>query len=172
LRAWLERLLAIACLIGAGIVRADQVVLAPEEFLRQSFDAGAPPTPATLWLDDAAQDRLKPIFSHAYPQARLHYWRAGGKTVWLLDDIGKEFPITAGFAVKDATIDRAQVLIYRESRGDEIRFPSFLKQFAGARLKGAELSPQIDGISGATLSVWAMQRMARAALTLDALAAP
>jgi hypothetical protein len=34
------------------------------------------------------------------------------------------------------------------------------------------LQPEVDGISGATLSVMAMQRMARAALTLDALAPP
>lgn len=156
-------------LLLAGLAQADEVVLPPDEFLRESF-GGELPKAQLLWLDDRAQAALRPIFGHAYPQARLRYWRADGRTVWMLDDIGKEFPITAGFVVHAAAIDRAGVLIYRESRGGEIRFPSFLHQFAGAHLEHGELEPEIDGISGATLSVWAMERMARAALTLDALA--
>jgi hypothetical protein len=156
-------------LVFAGFARADQVVLAPEDFLHETF-GGEPPKPQFLWLDDAAQARLKAIFGHVYPQARLRYWRTPDKTAWILEDIGKEFPITAGFVVKSGAIEAARVLIFRESRGDEIRYPGFLKQFRGAHLRKDELEPHIDGISGATLSVWAMQRMARAALTLDPLA--
>jgi hypothetical protein len=152
-----------------GLAHADTIYLAPDDFLRETFGATVP-KPQFLWLDDAAQSKLKPIFGHPYPQARLRYWRANGKTAWLLDDTGKEFPITAGFVVKDHAIDTARVLIYRESRGDEIHYPGFLKQFSGAHLKDDQLEPGIDGISGATLSVGAMRRMARAALTLDALA--
>jgi hypothetical protein len=157
----------LAALLTAA--RADTTYLAPDDFLHQTFGATLPKA-QFLWLDDAAQARLKPIFGHAYPQARLRYWRADGKTAWILEDIGKEFPITAGFVVKDRAIDMARVLIYREARGDEIRYPSFLKQFSGAHLKDDQLDAGVDGISGATLSVGAMKRMARAALTLDSLA--
>lgn len=157
---------ALALLVGAA--RADETILAPEAFLRESF--ATPPAPKLLWLDDAAQARLKPIFGHAYPQARLRYWRDAGRTAWILEDIGKEFPITAGFVVAKGALEKARVLVYRESRGDEIRYPTFLKQFAGVTLAGQGLHPEVDGISGATLSVWAMERMARAALTLDPLA--
>jgi hypothetical protein len=60
------------------------------------------------------------------------------------------------------------VLVYRESRGQEVRQSSFLKQFKSARLaKGDQLDRDIDGIVGATLSVGAMERMARLALFLD-----
>jgi hypothetical protein len=148
---------------------ADTTYLAPDDFIKETF-GGSPPKVQFLWLDATAQDKLKAIFGHAYPQARLRYWRSDGKTAWILEDIGKEFPITAGFVVKDREIDHASVLIYRESRGDEIHYPSFLKQFGGTHLKDEQLAPGIDGISGATLSVDAMRRMARAALTLDALA--
>ena len=161
--------LAVVLLGFLQSVRADTTYLAPDAFLHEVF-GDAPPPPKLLWLDAAAQAQLKPIFGHAYPQARLRYWRADGKTAWILEDIGKEAPITAGFVVKDKAIDRARVLIYRESRGDEIRYPSFLRQFAGTHLQNDELAPGIDGISGATLSVGAMKRMARAALTLDSLA--
>lgn len=149
-------------------VSADTVYLAPDEFLRQTFSA--PPAPSVLWLDQAIQQKLSAALGHPYPQARLRYWRAAEKTVWMLDEIGKEYPITAGFVVSENRIERAQVLIYRESRGDEIHLPAFLRQFVGSRLADDHLSNRIDGITGATLSVNAMQRMARAALILDQLA--
>lgn len=167
----LRTLLSLILIFGTAAAQADQVLLPPDEFLRQTFGPTAP-TPQTLWLDAATQRQLKTIFGHNYPQARLRYWRVPGKTAWILEDIGKEFPITAGFVVGKAALDSANVLIYRETRGDEIRYPTFLKQFVGAKLASDRLQPEVDGISGATLSVMAMQRMARAALTLDALAPP
>lgn len=147
---------------------ADTTYLAPKQFLQNVF-AGSPPPVKFLWLDKAKQEKLKAIFGHPYPQARLRYWRAKGKTAWILEDIGKEFPITAGFVVRDQTLADVHVLVYREPRGGEIHLPSFLKQFDGVRLKQDHFNHDIDSISGATLSVRAMQRMARAALTLDAL---
>jgi hypothetical protein len=162
------RRFAPSLLLLSTLASADETILAPDDFVRESF--ATPPAPKLLWLDDEVQAKLKPIFGHLYPQARLRYWRDAGRTAWILEDIGKEFPITAGFVVADGALEKARVLVYRESRGDEIRYPAFLKQFAGATLGGQGLHPEIDSISGATLSVWAMQRMARAALTLDPLA--
>ena len=64
--------------------------------------------------------------------------------------------------------DHVRVLVYRESRGEEVRTPSFLKQFKDAKLtRGDRLDREIDGIAGATLSVGAMERMARLALFFD-----
>lgn len=161
----------IACAILLSIVatvRADTVYLAPDDFLRQIFSA--PPAPSLLWLDNGVQDKLAAALGHRYPQARLRYWRSDGKTVWILDEVGKEYPITAGFVVADQRIERAQVLVYRESRGEEIHLPAFLRQFSGGYLDGEVLSSHVDGITGATLSVDAMKRMARAALVLNQLA--
>jgi hypothetical protein len=156
-------------LLAATAAGADEAIETPEAFLTEAFGAQVP-APQTLWLDDKAQAQIRPILNHIYPQARLRYWRVGNRTAWILDETGKEFPITAGFVLKDQAIDLARVLIYRESRGDEIRYPAFLKQFNGAHLASDGLQPAIDGISGATLSVSAMQRMARTALTLNPLA--
>lgn len=100
----------------------------------------------------------------------MRYWRAGGRTAWILDDVGKEGyqMTTAGFIVKAGAIELAKVLVYRESRGEQVALPAFLNKFTGARLAGGGLDRSIDNISGATLSVLLMQRMARTALTLDA----
>ena len=147
---------------------ADTVYQTPDDFLHEVF--GDAPKPQVLWLDRAVQDRLVKLMGHSYRQARVRYWRAAGKTVWILEEIGKEYPITAGFAVQDSRIQAARVLVYRENRGMEIHFPAFLAQFAGAQLADDRLSRNIDGISGATLSVQAMQHMARVALYLDRIA--
>ena len=61
-----------------------------------------------------------------------------------------------------------KVLVFRESRGWEVRYPFFTEQFADASLKAeTKLDRKIDGISGATLSVDALIKLARLALFLD-----
>ena len=68
--------------------------------------------------------------------------------------------------IEDGAIEDVRVLEFRESRGWEIRYPFFTRQFQNARLQGDRLTQNIDGITGATLSVRAMKRMATAALLL------
>jgi hypothetical protein len=87
----------------------------------------------------------------------------------VLEEIGKTEPITTGIVVDQGAIARISVLIYRESRGWEVKYPFFTDQFKGATLTAMhELDRKIDGISGATLSVRALTRLARLALLLDA----
>lgn len=162
-------LLALIISVSSFALRADTTYVTAENFLSENVGAESS-KPQFLWLDKTAQTKISAALGHPYPQARLRYWRANQKTVWILDEIGKEYPITAGFVVADKHIQHAQVLVYRESRGMEIHFPAFLTQFIGAYLDGDRLSKKIDGITGATLSVDAMQRMARTALVLNDLA--
>jgi hypothetical protein len=143
----------------------------PEAFLTEAFGASVPPA-KLLDLDGNAQSKLSAVLGHPYSQGRLRYWRGGGRSAWILEDIGKQgYQVTtAGFVVKGAAIDYARVLIYRESRGEQVAEASFLKQLSGAHLAGTQLDKTVDNISGATLSVKMMQRMASAALTLDSFA--
>lgn len=143
----------------------------PEAFIAETFGATPPPA-SMLILDGAKQSQIASVFNRPYPQGRLRYWRAGGKTAWIFDDIGKEGYVetTCGFVVKAGMIENARVLIYRESRGEQVGEPSFLKQLIGAKAAGNALDRRVDNISGATLSVKMMQRMARTALMLDTLA--
>lgn len=155
-------LLLVACAIPVAIAD-EQVYLAPDAFLTEAF--GATPPPSVLWITAEIQPALEKILGHPPPRLRQRYWKDGTKTAWILEEIGKEEFITAGFVVSNDRIERARVLIYRESRGMEVRYPAFLKQFDGVQLSDQRrLSKRIDGIAGATLSVWAMERMARTAL--------
>ena len=103
-----------------------------------------------------------------YKKRIFKYWKTNEKTVWILNSIGKYKPITAAFIVKECKINSAHVLIYREQHGYEIKYPSFLSQFNNLKVNNEfRLTRNIDNISGATLSVHSMDRMARTALILD-----
>ena len=103
-----------------------------------------------------------------YKKRIFKYWKTNDKTIWILNSIGKYKPITAAFSVKECTINSAHVLIYREQHGYEIKYPTFLSQFSNLKINNEfRLTGNIDNISGATLSVQSMDRMARTALILD-----
>jgi hypothetical protein len=144
--------------------------IAPDAFVRQAF-GGKPPLPALLWPSPALQHRMRAVLGHPYKALRIRYWRSGLRTAWVLDEVGKDEEITLGFVLEGegaaAAIAYTDVLVFRESRGWEIRFPGFTKQFRGRRLaEGDTLDQPIDGITGATLSVGAYRRLARLALLL------
>ncbi|WP_373091599.1 FMN-binding protein [Zhongshania sp.] len=142
----------------------------PDVFLAEMFNNQVP-APTVLNLDAEAQREISAVFNRPFPSQRVRYWKDANKTVWVFDDIGKEgyVPTTSGFAVSGGAIETARVLIYRESRGEQVAEPSFLNQLKGAKAAGNKLSNKVDNITGATLSVQMMERMARTALTLDTL---
>ncbi|RTL50414.1 MAG: FMN-binding protein [Rhodocyclaceae bacterium] len=156
------------CLVAGisihGAYGAEKVYMEAADFAASAFSTPSPQT-HVLWLTPELRATAVRILGHEPAQLRQKYWNEGKKTVWILEEIGKEEVITAGFVVQDGHIEQTRVLTYRESRGDEIRYPAFLNQFQGATLADDNhLNRRIDGISGATLSVNAMVRMSRLAL--------
>lgn len=136
----------------------------PEDFLRESF-AGDAPQPAVLWLTGEVREQSKAILGHEPAQMRVRYWQRAHRSAWILDEIGKEKPITTGIVIEDGRIERVRVLIFRESRGWEVRHDFFTDQFKQRSLSADnKLDGPIDGISGATLSVRALTNLARLAL--------
>lgn len=158
--------MAALVLLAAVTTAASDVYQEPEAFLAEVFD-GDPPAPEVLWLGDALQEKARDILGHPYAALRVRYWLRDGRSAWILEEIGKEKPITTGFVVDNGRIERVKVLVFRESRGWEVRHPAFTEQFDGAALDAdGRLDRGIDGISGATLSVRALKKLARLALVL------
>ena len=125
----------------------------------------------TLWLDKNIQNKISQILSHNYPKLRLRYKRYQStehqQTVWFLDEIGKERPISFGISIINNQVDLIRVLVFRESRGGEIQMQAFSEQFNQIALnQEMRLNKRIDGITGATMSVSAMKKIARVALML------
>jgi hypothetical protein len=160
--------LAVLALALAATAARGEVYQEPAAFIVEVF--GSLPAPKVLWLTKDLQAQAAAILGHPPAQLRQRYWSDARKSVWILEEIGKEELITAGFVIADGHIDHVRVLVYRESRGQEVRQAAFLKQFKNAKLApGDRLDRDIDGIVGATLSVGAMERMARLALLFDRL---
>lgn len=92
-----------------------------------------------------------------------------------IDEVmGQHRPIT--YAVKlstDGTVLRQEVMVYRESHGDEIRSPRFTKQFKGKTVNDSlRANRDIDCVSGATISSRAIVLGVRRALVLFDTAIP
>lgn len=165
-RRWLLGV-ALCSLPGPGGAWAQAgVYLAPERFIAEAF-GGEAPAPGLLWPSPALQQRIRAVLGHPYRQLRIRYWRQGRRTAWVLDEVGKDEDITIGFVLDGAAIERTEVLEFRESRGWEIRMPAYTGRYRGLTLaEGDRLDRRLDGITGATLSVAAYERLARLALML------
>lgn len=147
-------------------LNAEGVYQTPEVFLNEAF-ANAPPTAKMLWLTGDIGKTATQILQHKPASLRTRYWVKGKRGAWILEEIGKEKPITVGIMINEDRIQNIRVLVFRESRGHEVRHNFFTDQFKQASLQvDLQLDRHIDGITGATLSVRALRRLARLALYL------
>ena len=137
-----------------------------EAFLDLAFDQAEPQQEA-LWFSGDQREAIKDMLGREPATLRQRYWGSGTRTAWILEEIGKERPITIGIAVDAERISRVEILTFRESRGWEVRYPFFTEQFVGLELNGTgKLSGHVDGVTGATLSVRAVKKVAQLALFL------
>lgn len=145
-------------------VAAEDVYQKPEDFINESFSSKAPKS-KVLWITKSLKPEIYEIMGHDLDALRIRYWRKDKKTVWVLNEIGKEHPITVGLVVKQNKLQRLKVLIFRESRGGEVQHSFFTNQFKKIGITPEnKLDKNIDGISGATLSVTALKKLSRLAL--------
>lgn len=151
--------------LAAGIPQIEY--LSRDTFIRTAFQQEAPKR-GILRLSPQLRKQLATILGHDYAGRRVRYWYSEERTAWIFDEIGKELPITIGVVVDQGAIERLRILVYREERGGEVHQAFFTRQFNQAKLTGnLQLNQSIDGITGATLSVNAVSRVARVALLLD-----
>lgn len=154
-------------LLSASPLLARGTYQEPAAFLNDVFNGDVPQV-KKLWLTGEIRKAAIEILQHKPDRLRLSYWKKNISSVWILNEVGKEKPITVGFVINKNKIEKVKVLIFRESRGDEIRHDFFTQQFKQARLKtDSQLDRTVDGISGATMSVRALTKLARLALFLS-----
>ncbi|MFO7655251.1 MAG: FMN-binding protein [Candidatus Krumholzibacteriia bacterium] len=181
---------ALAASAAAASVRAQDddlelVHLTLDEALAEAF-----PQADSLWTETwtpAAAERaaLERLLGWRLEEAAFVFHRAarmpagGGRTShhredlgWAVvtEQIGHHRPITFLVHVKpDGDVGSVHVMVYRESRGGEIRRERFLRQYRGKnRDSPLRLNRDIVGISGATLSVRAANASVRRVLALVA----
>lgn len=160
-------ILMISSICWSSSLFAKGVYQTPKAFLQEAFP-DAVPKPEIVWLSGDLKSQVQKILGHPYSKLRVKYWKDGRRSVWILEEIGKEKPITTGFVIDGNKIEAMQVLIFRETRGWEVKYPFFTRQFKGVTLdENKQLNQGIDSVTGATLSVSAVTRLSRMALFLN-----
>jgi hypothetical protein len=145
-------------------VNAKEVFQSGPDFVAEVF-APLQAESKVIWLTPEIRAQAAEIVDRPVRGLRVRYHQSNNKTAWILEEIGKEMPITIGVVVEDDVIQQVKIFAYRESRGGEVRYPAYTKQYLGASLQeDYRLSQNIDGITGATLSVWAVNKVAALAL--------
>ena len=140
--------------------------LSQPDFLQQVF-ADKEPQPGLLPLRGELRERVTKVLGHPYRGMRLRYWHSDEISAWLIDEKSKDMPMTVGVAVGPGGIVDLEILVYREPRGGEVHEAFFRRQYRGMTLNDDDtLSGDVDGITGATLSVDATSRVAAMALVL------
>jgi hypothetical protein len=158
------RFIAAALVLASFPASATGTYQEPEAFLADAF-GGTVPEPQVLWLTQKLRAKSEHILLHPFNALRVRYWRSGERCAWVLEEVGRAEPITVGIVTDGRRIEQLRVLIFRESRGWEVRHAFFTDQFRDAGInEQGNLDRSIDGISGATLSVSALTRLARLAL--------
>ena len=158
-------LLWLAVIYGQFAYAAETIYQSPDDFLAENLPGCQK---QVLWLKSDVKSQIQQLIGHPFPGVRVRYCQKDGETAWILDEIGKTEPITSGIIVDRGYVKRVDVLVFRESRGSEVHRGAFTRQYENAQLNSDnQLDRHIDGITGATLSVWALTRQAKLALLLD-----
>ncbi|MEH6502944.1 MAG: FMN-binding protein [Cycloclasticus sp.] len=163
----IKKILLISLLLFSQLLVAKGIEQSEESFLNEVF-ANKPPQSSVIWLDREKKRVIEDVLQHRAAYIRIRYWQQGSRTAWILHEIGKEKPITVGVFIDQSQIQRLKVLAFRESRGWEVKHDFFTRQFTAASITDElQLNKTIDGISGATLSVRALKKIAKIALYLE-----
>jgi len=139
-----------------------QVYLTKEQAFELAFPGADHIDKDKKWLTDEQRNRIGELSMHTISENRMTWYvgiKDGKPMGYLFIDnvIGKSFPITFMVVLNvDGTVRDVEVMVYREPRGWEVRFKSFLSQFSGK--KADSDYRDINSITGATLSVRSMVR--------------
>ena len=149
----------VGVLAAAAPARAEVAYYSTRSVLAAFFPKSERVTYRTLVLDGANRARLAsrlgytPAFDRYTVFVATTHGKIDGYAV-IDDEKGLHQPIT--FATKvspQGIVERVEIMVYREPRGDEVRDPRFLKQFLGRSARDEmRISRDIDAVSGATIS--------------------
>jgi len=154
-------LLAAVSMARADEIGTVQVYLSPEEGRAKIFPAAVRFERELHRLSPAVKVDLIEQLGRNFADDSLAVDLAYGKSGALLgyaivaEEIGKFRPITFMVGIdRQFAVLGAAVLVYRESRGGQVRQPRFLRQYTGKDLGDPiRINRDIINISGATLSV-------------------
>jgi hypothetical protein len=147
-----EEALVASFFEGAGADRVEWSPSADQQARFKALVGYPPPKRSYTWLVASEPDTASALPRYA-----------------LIDEqLGQHEPITFGVLLHaDATIERIEVMVYREAYGDGVRAASFREQFHGLLFRNPmRAGKEIRIVSGATISSRALATGARRASAL------
>ena len=163
---------------GSGQARGEASYYSTRSVLAEFFPHSQRVTYRTFVLDAAARARLTQRLGYAPARDRYTIFIAtsqgkiDGYAV-VDDEKGLHQPITFATRLSPrGIVERVEIMVYREPRGDEVRDVRFRRQFEGKSAQdGFRLSHDIDAVSGATVSSASLATgVRRAAVLIEELA--
>jgi Na+-translocating ferredoxin:NAD+ oxidoreductase RnfG subunit len=146
-----------------------QVYLTKQEAMTVAFPGADNVQKVRKWLNDDHRKAIREL-SHVEIKEKWFTFYEGQKNGqpmghMLIDHIiGKSFPITFMTVINlDGTVRDVEILVYREPRGWEVKYPSFMSQFFGRNAQSD--FREINSITGATLSVNAITKGVKKAVS-------
>ncbi len=157
-------LLLLALALQAPALRAQEVLLSREQALREIFPEAARTVDERRPLDAPARARLqsqlgRPVVEDEVDVTKV-YDAAGALRGYAVvtEEVGKYRPITFMVGVTpQLRVRDVAVMVYRESRGGDVKRKRFLAQYRGKTARDPiDANRDIINISGATISVRSM----------------
>ncbi len=152
-------------IILTSLLAAGNIQIACEEYLFNLYPKNTDISMQILQLDKQVTKEVENQVKQKFYQDKLYYWtiskRDSTMAYAFLDNvIGKSMPITFMVIVKiDGDVISANVIKYREAYGSEVGNKGWLQQFINFNNNSTyNIGKDIDGISGATLSVKSMSK--------------
>jgi len=151
-------LVALALTLAATPARAAGVYFTRAELLKSFFHDSDRVSYRTLELDAAQRRRVAERLGYAInPKRTIYYGEKDGRVTGyavLDDELGQHKPISFGVLLSaDGHVERVEVMVYREPKGEEIRRAQFRDQFVGKDAAApVRAGHDIVAISGATIS--------------------
>ena len=163
-------------IILISFLSAGDIKIACEEYLFNLYPENTDIRMQIIELDKQMKKEVENQVKQKFYRDKLYYWTIsqGDTTVayaFLDNVVGKSMPITFMVILNiNGDIINANVIKYREAYGSEVSSTDWLEQFFTLNNKsGYKIGKDINGISGATISVKSMSKGIQKITTLYAL---
>jgi len=152
-------------LIGGILFGGSPIRDAAEKYIISQFDVDVSISMHTLKLDAKLKKLVQNKVKQRFYRDELYYWAISNNDTTiayaLMDNvIGKSMPITFLVIVNNkGNIEATEVIKYREAYGGEVGNKNWLAQFTNStNTSQFMVGKNIDGISGATISVYSLSK--------------
>ena len=152
-------------IILTSFLAASDIKIICEEYLFNLYPNNTDIRMHIFKLNKKIKKKVENIVKQRFYKDKLYYWTItqedSTKAYAFLDNvIGKSMPITFMVILNiDGEIENVNVIKYREAYGSEVGSKSWLQQFINFNNNSDyNIGKDIDGISGATISVKSMSK--------------